>query len=231
MYCINCGVKLADTEKKCPLCATEVYHPTLKQVPETPLFPKGKLPQAPKHPLLLQTIATALFVLPLLMVLIADLRENLAVTWSGFVIGALLVGYVCVVLPVWFRKPNPVIFVPCGFASVLLYMLYIDLATGGSWFLPFAFPVVGGVGIIVTAMTSLLRYVRKGKLYIYGGAAIAFGGLILMSEFLLDITFGISRFYGWSLYPLTTLVLLGGLLIFLAICRSAREVMERKFFI
>ena len=231
MYCINCGVKLADTEKKCPLCATEVYHPTLKQVPEAPLFPKGKLPQAPKHPLLLQTIATALFVLPLLMVLIADLRENLAVTWSGFVIGALLVGYVCVVLPVWFRKPNPVIFVPCGFASVLLYLLYIDLSTGGNWFLPFAFPVIGGIGIIVTAVTSLLRYVRKGKLYIYGGAAIAFGGLILMSEFLLDITFGISRFYGWSLYPLTTLVLLGGLLIFLAICRSAREVMERKFFI
>ena len=136
MYCINCGVKLADTEKKCPLCATEVYHPTLKQVPEAPLFPKGKLPQAPKHPLLLQTIATALFVLPLLMVLIADLRENLAVTWSGFVIGALLVGYVCVVLPVWFRKPNPVIFVPCGFASVLLYLLYIDLSTGGNWFCP-----------------------------------------------------------------------------------------------
>ena len=97
--------------------------------------------------------------------------------------------------------------------------------------MPFAFPVIGGIGIIVTAVTSLLRYVRKGKLYIYGGAAIAFGGLILMSEFLLDITFGISRFYGWSLYPLTTLVLLGGLLIFLAICRSAREVMERKFFI
>ena len=27
MYCIKCGVKLADTEKKCPLCGTVVYHP------------------------------------------------------------------------------------------------------------------------------------------------------------------------------------------------------------
>jgi hypothetical protein len=32
-------------------------------------------------------------------------------------------------------------------------------------------------------------------------------------------------------YPVTTLVLIGGLLIFLAICRPARETMERKFFI
>lgn len=231
MYCINCGVKLADTEKKCPLCATEVYHPTLTQSSEEPLFPKGKYPLPPKYPLLLQTIATILFILPLLMVLIADLQQNSRVTWSGFVIGALLVGYVCVVLPVWFRRPNPVIFVPCGFASVLLYLLYIDLATAGGWFITFAFPVVGGIAIIITTVTTLLRYVKKGKLYIYGGAAIGLGGLILISEFLLDITFGISRFYGWSLYPLTTLVLLGGLLLFLAICRSAREVMERKFFI
>jgi hypothetical protein len=35
----------------------------------------------------------------------------------------------------------------------------------------------------------------------------------------------------WSLYPLTALVLLGGMLIFLAICRPARETMERKFFL
>ena len=231
MYCINCGVKLADTEKKCPLCATEVYHPTLEQAREEPLYPRDTYPRPPKHFLLLQSIVTAVFILPLLLVLIADLRENSTVTWSGYVIGAMLVGYVCVVLPVWFRRPNPVIFVPCGFASALVYLLYIDLVTNGGWFLSFAFPVLGGIGIIVTAMTTLLRYVRRGKLYIYGGAAIAFGGILLMAEFLMDITFRIPRFYGWSLYPLTTLALLGGLLIFLAICRSAREVMERKFFI
>ena len=201
-----------------------VWHPSR-------LVPKDNPPPAHKHSLLYGASATAVFVLPLLLVLIADLQVDRTVTWSGFVIGALLVGYVCVVLPVWFRKPNPVIFVPCGFASALLYLLYISLYTGGGWFLSFAFPVGGSIGLIVTAMTALLRYVRKGKLYIYGGAFIAFGGVFLLSEFMMNITFSISRFYGWSLYPLTTLVLLGGLLIFLAICRSAREIMERKFFI
>ena len=231
MYCIKCGVKLADTEKVCPLCATKVYHPELTQPEENPLYPKGQFPPEPKNSLLLQSIATAVFILPLLMVLIADLNGNGRVTWSGFVIGALLVGYVCLVLPVWFSKPNPVIFVPCGFASILGYLLYINFATHSSWYFTFALPVVAGLGIIFTAMTALLRYVRKGKLYIYGGCAIAFGVVLLVAEILLDITFGISRFYGWSLYPLTTFVLLGGLLIFLAICRSAREVMRRKFFI
>ena len=26
MYCIKCGVELADSEKVCPLCGTRVFH-------------------------------------------------------------------------------------------------------------------------------------------------------------------------------------------------------------
>ena len=29
MYCIKCGVELADSEKRCPLCGTPVFHPDL----------------------------------------------------------------------------------------------------------------------------------------------------------------------------------------------------------
>ena len=29
MYCIKCGVELADSEKVCPLCATRVFHPEM----------------------------------------------------------------------------------------------------------------------------------------------------------------------------------------------------------
>ena len=29
MYCIKCGVELADSERVCPLCGTRVFHPDL----------------------------------------------------------------------------------------------------------------------------------------------------------------------------------------------------------
>ena len=29
MYCVKCGVELADSEKKCPLCGTPVFHPDI----------------------------------------------------------------------------------------------------------------------------------------------------------------------------------------------------------
>lgn len=231
MYCIHCGVKLADTEKSCPLCGTVVYHPDLRQPEGKPLYPAGKIPAQPGKSLALQGLLTALVVLSGLIVTLCDQQITGRVTWSGFILGGLVVGYVALILPAWFRRPNPAIFVPCSFAAAILYLLYICLATGGRWFLSFAFPVAGGIGLIVTATATLLRYIRRGRLFIAGGAAIALGGFMLLTECLLNVTFSVSRFSGWSIYPLAVLVLMGGFLIFLGICRPAREMMERKFFI
>lgn len=231
MYCIHCGVKLADTEKLCPLCGTIVYHPDLTQEHADPLFPKDHHPPKAPRSLAPQIMATFAFLLPFVTLIVCDLQLNRAVTWSGYVIGALAVGYVSLVLPSWFRKPNPVIFVPCTFAMIAVYLLYISLVTNGGWFLSFAFPVTGGVGLIVTAVVTLLRYLKRGQLFVLGGAFVALGGFMLLVEFLANLTFHVSRFIGWSFYPLTALVMLGGFLIFLGAYRPARETMERKFFI
>ena len=231
MYCIKCGVKLSDNQKQCPLCQTVVFHPEIMPSDDDPLYPRQRQPVPQVRSQAALVVVTTLFLLPILITLLCDLQINSAVTWSGFVIGALIVGYVIIVLPHWFRRPNPVIFVPCGFAAVGLYLLYISAFTGGGWFLSFAFPVTGGIGLIVTAVVALLKYVRRGELYIIGGAFIALGVFMPLMEFLLNLTFGFPQAFLWSIYPLVGLVLLGGMLIFLAICRPARETMERKFFL
>lgn len=231
MYCAKCGVQLADTENKCPLCGTRA-HPDVVRPAGEPLYPKNGKPAPQVSTWGLQIVLSALVLLPMLICLQCDLLINSSVTWSGFVTGALLCIYVMLVLPIWFRKPNPVIFVPCSFASVGGYLLYINLATAGNWFLSFAFPVVGFFCLVVTAVVTLVRYVRRGFLYIYGGAFVAMGAFMPLMGFLINLTFRHTvKFALWSLYPLTALVLVGGMLIFLAICRPAREVMERKFFI
>lgn len=232
MYCINCGVKLADSEKQCPLCGTMPFHPDIARPAARPLYPTDKYPGTQVSPRAALIVVTTLMILPMLITFLVDRQINAGrVTWSGYVIGALAVAYVILVLPYWFKKPNPVIFVPCGFAAVGLYLLYISVITGGSWFLSFAFPVTGGVGLITTALVTLLRYVKRGQLYTVGGTFIALGLFMPVVEMLLNKTFGLREFFAWSFYPLAALGLLGGMLIFLAINRGARERMERKFFI
>lgn len=231
MYCVKCGVKLADTEKVCPLCGTKAYHPDIMQGEGNNIYPRRKYPAPEEKALGLPIFLTAVFLVPLLTVLVCDLRFSNAITWSGIVAGAMSLTYLMFVLPLWFKNPHPVIFVPCSFGAIGLYLFYLNWTVNGKWFLSFALPILGCVAVIVITVLVLLRYVRGGRLYIFGGAFIATGGMMLLMEFLMDITFVKVEFIGWSFYPLVSLALIGGVLIFLGICRPAREAMERKFFV
>ena len=232
MYCVQCGVALADTEKKCPLCHTVVYHPDIVQPDSAPLYPRDRMPAPRVRPWgALMIVTMLLFILPISICMVCDWQINGIINWSGYVAGALVVLYVMIVLPHWFRKPHPVIFVPVCFGTIGLYLLYICLATGGSWFLSFAFPVTGGLGLLVSAVVILSIYLPKGRLYIFGGGFLALGGLMLLIEFLLHITFGLPGLGTWSFYPLIVFSLIGMGLILIAILPPLRESLERKFFL
>lgn len=230
MYCINCGVKLADTEQKCPLCCTAPGEIPLRKEPERPFYPKDRDPRVKVKTGAVNGAVLFLFLIPLLVTFFVNLQVSGRLDWFWYVAGAVLTSYILVALPLWFRRPNPVVFVPCDFAAVALYLLLINILTEGNWFFSFALPVTVSLGMIVTTVVVLLRYLRKGRLYILGGAMIALGAVTLLLEVLLSATFRVM-FVGWSIYPLVVLALLGGLLIFLAINSTVREKMERKFFI
>ena len=42
MYCIKCGVELKDSEEKCPLCGTVVFHPDMKRPDGEKPYPAEK---------------------------------------------------------------------------------------------------------------------------------------------------------------------------------------------
>ena len=188
MYCVNCGVRLADTEKVCPLCGVTAYHPDLPREKGESLYPSQRQPEPQVNSRIALIVITTLVLLINAIIILVDVQSSGKLLWSGYVSGALGLLYICIALPCWFKKPNPVIFVPCGFAAAALYLLYINLETGGHWFLSFAFPVTGGICLIVTAVVTLLRYVRKGSLYVIGGALMALGAFMPLVEFLLHMS-------------------------------------------
>lgn len=232
MYCINCGVELADSEKKCPLCGTVVFHPELSRPEAQPPYPKDR-PIAP------ETVnrSGALFVISMLfalaaaIVLLCDWQVNRQVLWSGYAAGAIVLAYVLLILPMWFMRPNPVIFLPIDFAATALYLWYINYATGGSWFLSFALPVTGAACLGVTGAAALLRYLRRGYLFIIGGTLILSGAFMVLVEYLLNLSFHLHEGFNWSFYPLASGVILGLMLIIIGICPPLRQSLHKKFFL
>lgn len=231
MYCINCGVKLSETERSCPLCGTVPYHPDLVRTEADSLYPKNKYPKTKKVSRLgIMMAVSALSLLAVLIPVLCDVSIFSSITWSSYVIGAVLMAYLSFVLPFWFKRPNPVIFTAVFFVTAGIYLLFINLITDGDWFLSFAFPTVAVIGLTVTAVVTLTHYLKRGKLFVFGGAIILIGGYMPLMELFLSITFGIG-FIWWSLYPMIPLILLGLVLIFFGATPSAREGVERRFFL
>lgn len=230
MYCINCGVELSEGQAVCPICQTPVVHPDFPPNPE--LFPYPAKPfrsEAYNHRGLLFVVtilATLMMGMPLLLEALLSHR----IVWSGYVAGGVFLGYCFFLLPLWFRNPNPTIFVPCDFGAIALYLLYIDLHTGGSWFLSFAFPVTMMLGAIFTAITALLHYLRRGRLYIIGGGLIGLGVFSVLLELFIWITFTPPQFLFWSLFPLIALGVLGMMLIIIGIVKPFKESLRRYFY-
>ena len=235
MYCIQCGVELPKGAERCPLCNLRVYHPDLPaEPPEARPYPPFDGSTERVRPGGLLLILSALFALPVILCLMVDLKLQGGVTWSGYAALGVAALYIAVCLPLWFPRGNAAAFFPITAAALLGVALYVCLKTGGNWFLPFAFPVGGAAALIVETVIVLLRYAVRGQrhraLYVFGGAAVAVGGLCMLIEFLLQVSFGIPMRW-WSLYPLTALTLVGVMLIVIGACRPLRESLHKKFFI
>ena len=227
MYCAKCGVKLADTEIRCPLCGTEAYHPDIERPEVDPLYPKDFVPIREISKATTHIIIFTLFLIPALVTLYCDWYISKSFTWSVYVALGLLLVYVVTILPYWFKNRSPAIFAPIDFILLEFVLHYINYATNGDWFLTFAFPVVTYLGILVTATCVLLYYLKKGHMYVIAGLFIGLGLFMEVIEGFIMLTFKLN-FDGWSLYPSIPLVLIGLGLIAISISRNIRATLERK---
>ncbi len=227
MYCVKCGVKLQDGVERCPLCETPVWNPELSKGEFN--YPEH-YPRAQKESRRPFAIAmTVICVMALVVILTVCFKLYSALRWGGYAIGGLALFYIIFVLPCWFRRPPVEVFVPVGHAAACLLSLYICLKTGGHWFLSLAFPVSMIGALLFTAVACLLKYVRHGKLFIFGGFLLALGGFTMLIEFFVHLTFGVPMFQ-WSLYSMIGFAVAGGFLLLAGMIPALRRSLEKHFF-
>ena len=228
MYCVNCGVELADGERKCPLCYTPVYFPGAVDTGERP-YPEYDYKADKVNPRGVYFIISFVFLIAAVISVVCDLSIDGRLVWSDYVVGGLILGYVSFILPAWFVRPNPAVFIPCDFLAAAVYLGYVCFKTDGEWYLTFALPLTAFVALAVCSIVILSYYLKRGYLYIWGGALIATGLFSMVVEQLANVTFGLPGAIVWGLYPAIALTLLGLMLIIIAVVKPFRESLCRIF--
>lgn len=231
MFCIKCGVELTDGQTVCPVCSTRVYHPDIPVKEASPTYPRKDFESEEFNRRGILFVVTILSLLTAALCIMFNISLEGGISWAGYVACGLGVFYTCIILPLWFKRTTPAIFVPASFAAIILLLLYINAKTDGNWFLSFAFPVAGSLGVIITAVTTLGHYLRRGYLYILGGGFIALGVWCALIELFIHLTFEMPKHVIWSPYPCATFAVFGLMLIVIGIVKPFRDSLRKIFYV
>ena len=230
MYCVKCGVKLQENIESCPLCGTPVWNPdtgAAKAEEKTYSDIQPRHYRESRLPLLVVVTVLSVIMITVLQSIFFGLFGNFGL--SGLVSLGVILAYILFVLPFWFERPFLPAFSVIDHVAITLFVLYVCKWTGGHWFTKFALPLLIMSCILVTYMICVLKYVRKGKIFYYGGFLIVLGASLSLVEFYQHLQFG-SQMFLWSPFYLIGLGAAGLLLIVIGLIRPLREALERHFF-
>ena len=114
-------------------------------------------------------------------------------------------------------------------AEAIIDIIDICKATGGNWFLSFAFPVTALAAVLTLAGVAMMRYIVQGRLRLMSLLLIAIGLSFMLVEFFQHITFGTPMFV-WSLYCMSVFCLIGLFLFIASFIPGWRAALRRTFF-
>lgn len=230
-YCANCGVELAASEQKCPLCGY-VPDKKLHSYKKSEAVYPTRIKINPQHISRKSIIAliTAILLLPLCLILLCDLSINCSMTWSGYAVWAIAAVWLTTLLPVAMKKRRPVLCVAIACCAVLGYLCFIDSRTESEWVLSFALPLVAIVFAMIATPILINRYVRLNGLSLACIVIVSLGILCVAVELLVNNAFAPYEGLRWSLYPAVSCVIIALVLSIINRSEPLKERMRRKFF-
>ena len=231
-YCVNCGVELADSEKICPLCQTEVINPRAPwkdplDIPYPPVM--DRLMHRIDRRYLAALISTFMLI-PIAVVLISDwLRDGLS--WSLYVVGAAALLEVWFILPLMTKRYHQISFLALDSVAATLYIWAIERISGGEWFLPLGLPISAALSATVLLMAFLFRRGR-GRDFLVRLIIIlsCIGFLAIVVEISSDLYLTGQVYLTWSLFVLSPCVFTVAALLILEEKHSLKEEIHKRIF-
>lgn len=231
-YCVNCGVELAPSEKRCPLCHVPVINPAdpWKEPEEHPYPRRIETVEPHIDRRFFSLFATLILMVPILICLINDLFVHGKVTWSVFVIGGAGVVFVFFLLPFLIGKCSPVLLWTFDTVAVLGFLLLTERKVGGNdWFLPLALPLTLVLAAICLLFLQWFQ-TRRSILMSMAFLCYAAGIYAMCVEMIVNLYRRLSPMPHWSWYSLVPCVLIGTAFLILNRRKKWRDSIYKRMF-
>lgn len=228
-YCVNCGVELDATLKKCPLCETIVYHPGKTEVSSQEAFPekKGEVEKVSKKEgiifvsVLLLTIAVTCALLNILVY-----NRN---WWSIPVNGICITLWVFFMAAIFCEKITVYGMIFLDVIAIGNYLFMISLITSSDrWVIMIALPILavtfGLLELSVFLSKKFPSSLLTGTLYFF----ITIAGVCVTIEATIDNYLREIIRLGWSAIVVTVCAIISVFIILILMMGRLRNSIRRR---
>lgn len=191
-YCVNCGVKLKEEARVCPLCDCPVINPYEE-------YKKYSGEKAAPQPLSTDTAPVAdwrdltHFIIYLTLALgaasccVINLCIDRKLTWSLIAVAACITVYICVGLPIKKRKLLPELSVLFDFLAVAFSVTVIGWSIKDfGWAVRLAYPISAAVALCAGYIVFLVRRHKIRYFHIIALGSVLAGAISVLTELLLN---------------------------------------------
>lgn len=230
-YCVNCGVKLAQAEGKCPLCNTIVHNPNEAYDPKLPkAFPvrthEQNITINKRYFVLLVLVALGL---PAIICMLLDLLVGNGLTWSLYPAGALALIGIGIIVPMVLNKHQAYYAIAIDGGALCLYLFMVEqISSNPGWFLPLAFPLILLTDLMILATVGSIQIGICKSLHIPAVIFLEVAILALGVELLCGSFIHHTLVLSWSPYVMISCGLVSLVLFLIQGNKPLREELQRR---
>ncbi len=229
-YCVNCGVELHESEKKCPLCDTVVINPNIiSGEPAESVFPQEqKLIDTISEHRWWAGVITIILAIPTSICLLCNYGIQKELGWSLIVTAALLMVWLFIVPALLMRKINYIALFIIYTVGILLFLFVMCWQVKGNWFLGLAVPIVLCFMGVLSINTVVIKH-NVAKLYAAAVCFITIGAMVVAVEIVTDYYISKTIELSWSLIALVPCALMSLLYIIIQKKKGLKNSLKKRF--
>lgn len=228
-YCVNCGVKLKESEKVCPLCNTKVINPNNLKTDFIPAYSQNIEKTKKVNKKYLCFLITIILMGVTIITVLCNLIFTGNITWSIYVVASILFLNSKLSFVLFKNKFFP-LFIDLLTTETLIYVIAY-LNNGLHWFYYLVCPFIFIIWIYIILCTFVLSKKKYNLLRRFSVAFSFISVILLIIESCIDMYKYEKITINWSIYAILPIIIIGTILFLISYNRKLIEEIKQRIFI
>lgn len=228
-YCVNCGVKLKESEKVCPLCNTKVINPNNLKTEFIPAYSQNIEKTKKVNKKYLCFLITIILMGVTIITVLCNLIFTGNITWSIYVVASILFLNSKLSFVLFKNKFFP-LFIDLLTTETLIYVIAY-LNNGLHWFYYLVCPFIFIIWIYIILCTFVLGKKKYNLLRRFSVAFSFISVILLIIESCIDMYKYEKITINWSIYAILPIIIIGTILFLISYNRKLIEEIKQRIFI